>query len=191
MEKCPYCERTLAGEICPAHGFVGKTVLPSVAADVGAATVRDVWSPGDIKMTGRSTAESGWLLCQGQAISRADYSMLFSAIGTSFGVGDNSTTFNLPNMEGRVPVGTQHDDANFHELGHPGGEATHTLGANEMPGHTHGLTNFHWNPGGSGIQLSYSLTGLDSFGETTDSAGGGAAHNNLQPYLCINFAIKT
>lgn len=63
-----------------------------------------------------STAPSGWLLCFGQAVSRTTYASLFAAIGTAFGVGDGSTTFNLPDMRGRVPGGK--DDMGAHAYAH-------------------------------------------------------------------------
>ena len=69
-----------------------------------------------------STAPQGYLLCDGSAVSRTDYADLFTAIGTTYGAGDESTTFNLPNLSGRVVLGVSQS----HALGTTGGEATHT-----------------------------------------------------------------
>lgn len=92
-------------------------------------------APGLIYMFGGSVAPSGFLICDGSAISRSTYADLFSAIGTTYGSGDGSTTFNLPDMSGRVPIGVSLDIA----LGDVGGEETHTLLTNELPSHSHGI----------------------------------------------------
>lgn len=88
-----------------------------------------------------ATAPEGWLLCDGSAVSRSSYSALFTAIGTTYGAGDGSTTFNLPDLTGRVVIGV----SGSHSLGSTGGEATHTLlsaelgvHAHEVPQHGHG-----------------------------------------------------
>lgn len=80
-----------------------------------------------------SVAPEGYLLCDGSAVSRSTYSDLFTAIGTTYGVGDGSTTFNLPDLSGRVVLGVSQS----HALGTSGGEATHTLTESELPAHTH------------------------------------------------------
>ena len=80
-----------------------------------------------------STAPHGYLLCDGSAVSRTDYADLFTAIGTTYGAGDGSTTFNLPNLSGRVVLGVSQS----HALGTTGGEASHTLTEQELPAHSH------------------------------------------------------
>lgn len=92
-------------------------------------------APGLIYMFGGSVAPTGFLICDGSAISRSTYADLFSVIGTTYGVGDGSTTFNLPDMSGRVPIGVSLDI----DLGDVGGEETHTLLTNELPSHSHGI----------------------------------------------------
>src|SRR5690606_11752046 len=75
--------------------------------------------------------------CDGSAVSRTDYADLFEVIGTSYGVGDGSTTFNLPNLQGRVPVGLDTGQTEFNALGKTGGAKTHTLTIDQMPSHSH------------------------------------------------------
>lgn len=80
-----------------------------------------------------STAPHGYLLCDGSAVSRTDYADLFTAIGTTYGSGDGSTTFNVPDLSGRVVLGVSQS----HALGTTGGEATHVLTEQELPAHSH------------------------------------------------------
>lgn len=113
-------------------------------------------APGLIYMFGGSVAPSGFLICDGSAISRSTYADLFSAIGTTYGSGDGSTTFNLPDMSGRVPIGVSLDIA----LGDIGGEETHTLLTNELPSHSHGIPSHgHTNSiKATTPQLTHSIT---------------------------------
>lgn len=78
-------------------------------------------------------APEGWLLCDGSAVSRNDYADLFAAIGTVYGAGDGSSTFNVPDLSGRVIIGVSES----HILGSTGGEATHVLTDSELPAHVH------------------------------------------------------
>jgi microcystin-dependent protein len=100
-----------------------------------------------------TSAPNGWLLCFGQAISRTTYSALFTALGTTYGAGDGSTTFNLPDCRGRVTAGkddmggasanrltNQSGGLNGDTLGATGGAETHMLSSTEMPSHTHTAT---------------------------------------------------
>lgn len=146
-----------------------------------------------------------WLLCNGQAVSRTDYDLLFSIIGTTYGVGDGSTTFNLPDLRGRVPLGkgtgtgAGGETYNF-ELAGKGGEYSHILTVDEMPSHTHIIAD---TENGAirvqGYSDSTRHTGLirtDAEHEWTNHTltaaptGGGAAHNLLQPFEVHNFIIK-
>lgn len=82
---------------------------------------------GSIKMYGGSSAPTGWLICDGSAVSRTTYADLFAIVGTSFGVGDGSTTFNLPDFRGRVAIGLKSTDTDFDTLGETGGAKTVNL----------------------------------------------------------------
>lgn len=92
--------------------------------------------PGSIHQFAGGQAPTGYLFCQGQAISRSEYARLFSAISTTYGTGDGSTTFNIPNLQGRVPVGKA-ASGTFLNLGAIGGAETVTLTEAQMPSHTH------------------------------------------------------
>ena len=97
-----------------------------------------IWDPGDVKWSARTTAAPGWLLADGSAVSRSVYARLFEAIGVSYGAGDGTTTFNLPNAKGRMFVGKDATDAAFDILGETGGSKTSTAPHSHQYGHTHG-----------------------------------------------------
>ena len=139
-----------------------------------------------VQWTNNSTP-AGFLLCDGSAISRDDYADLFGAIGTVYGVGDGSTTFNLPDLRGRVPVGE--NGATFNAIGDTGGEETHTLSTGEIPQHNHSEVTAVAAVINGGLEApaSAALPGSGNTGNT----GGGNAHNNIQPYLVVNHIIKT
>ena len=144
---------------------------------------------GAITEFGGSVAPTNWLFCNGQAVSRTEYAELFAAIGTNYGEGDGSTTFNVPDFIGRVPVGLDAEDNDFDELGDFGGEKTHTLTVNEIPEHNHTFNfSFGSAPPLSGQQGAYLLAGRSN--DAIASTGGGQAHNIMQPYLVTNFIIK-
>lgn len=89
--------------------------------------------PGLIEPFAGSTVPAGYLLCDGAAVSRTTYATLFAVIGTTFGAGDGSTTFNVPDLSGRVPLGA----SSTHLLGSTGGSETVTLTEQELPAHVH------------------------------------------------------
>lgn len=99
---------------------------------------------GGIIEWGNAQPPAGYLVCDGTAVSRTTYADLFAVIGTTFGVGDGSTTFNLPNFKGRTPLGVglaTATGATTHTLAQMGGEETHTLTTAEIPAHTHSITD--------------------------------------------------
>jgi len=151
------------------------------------------WShaiPGIISMYGGVNSPTGYLFCNGSAVSRTIYSRLYSVIGTIYGAGNGTGTFNLPNLQGRVPVGLKSTEPLFSALGNTGGTGAHTLSIAEMPAHTHDYNN-QFSP----VSVQTPITGTDvadnvNVGQTTTSTGGGLAHNNLQPYIVLNYIIS-
>lgn len=147
---------------------------------------------GSILPFAGSTIPENWLECKGQAVSRTDYAELFSAIGTIWGIGDGSTTFNLPDLQGKVTVGKDEDDTDFDEVGKTGGEKEHTLTVNEMPTHNHEFnkTNVATMAGSGANEMSqtgggrtYELLGIQN-------TGGSQPHNNIQPFAVSAYIIK-
>ena len=166
---------------------------------------------GLVMETAATTAPTGWLVCDGSPVNRTTYAALFGAVGTSFGAGDGSTTFNLPDMRGRVAVGVGTASgaagATAHSLGQKAGEETHQLVTGEMPSHTHNDTGhthsgasayqYIMNASGGAVGYASGPNGLNAANTTlTDYAhlsntGGDGAHNNMQPYVGLNYIIKT
>jgi microcystin-dependent protein len=140
---------------------------------------------GTIKAWPVATIPALYVECNGQAISRSTYSVLFGVIGTTYGAGDGSTTFNVPNMSGKIGVGYKGSDSNFQTLGQSGGEETHTLVISELPTHTHPMVTGTSSTGGNHTVScnTYSKTAISS------CAGSDGAHNNLQPYIVMKFVI--
>lgn len=140
------------------------------------------------------TAPNGWLICDGSAISREIYANLFEVIGSTFGGGDGTTTFNIPNLKGKIPVGLNSDDSDFNILGKEGGEKTHILKINEIPSHNHRQTVTASRTGSGSTYVSWNANNLtgntDKDARNTLNTGGGEAHNNLQPYITLNYIIK-
>lgn len=135
-----------------------------------------------------ASAPADWLLCNGAAVLRTTYPDLFALIGTTYGVGDGTTTFNLPNLLGKIPVGYNAGETEFNALGKTGGEKAHILTIPEIPAHSHDTSG---NSVGSGYANQMVGGNGGAFGTiTTGPVGGGASHNNLQPYIALNYIIK-
>lgn len=168
-----------------------------------------------------TTPPPGWAFCAGQAVSRSTFAALFEVIGTTFGVGNGSTTFNLPDARGRVVAGrdgmvgssSRLSTIDGGTLGAVGGSQEHTLTTNQIPSHSHtGTTNTTGNhnhsvPAGSttpfgspthpgavragNSNVTSSTAGNHSHTLNINNTGGGRAHNNLQPTLVLNKIIRT
>lgn len=137
-----------------------------------------------------NTAPAGFLLLDGSAVSRTTYARLFALLGTTYGSGDGSTTFNLPNKKGRVGVGRDSAQSEFNDLGETGGAKTHTLTVDEMPAHKHALGYSFANGTVVSEVRSGDTSGASPDSSMMDNTGGGQAHNNLQPYIVQNYIIK-
>lgn len=131
-----------------------------------------------------------YLPCNGASYATAALPALFAAIGYTYG--GSGASFNVPNLQGRVPVGRDGGQPEFDALGETGGAKSHTLTAAEMPAHTHGIFPINY---ASVPQLNGSIVaGTEQpvgMSHNSGSAGGGAAHNNMQPYVILNYIIKT
>jgi microcystin-dependent protein len=156
-----------------------------------------------------NTVPAGYLSCNGAAVSRLAYATLFAAIGTSYGAGDLSSTFNIPDLRGRTPLGSgQKSGFSNRIIGGSLGEELHVLTEAELPTHNHTLTDpghFHYwpdilnlaSPGSSAGMLLRTDAGTEQYvaynatGATVDIVGDDAGHENMQPFLVTNFLIKT
>jgi microcystin-dependent protein len=184
-------------------GVISTPTLPTGTANTAVATTAFVQAiaipTGGLMMWPVVTPPSGYLLCNGAAVSRTAYAALFAVIGTTFGVGDNSTTFNLPNYTDRLAVGA----GGLYALGATGGSKdaivvshTHTATVTD-PGHSHQTgsstadTGFTYNSrtvGTTGAVTSSATTGISVGISTVGSSGTNA---NMPPYLSMYFIIKT
>ena len=194
---------TVGSNMLTVAGTVASTAGGFVFPDSTTQTTAVTAPAASMMVFAGASAPTGWLLCFGQAISRATYATLFAAISTTYGIGDGTTTFNLPDMRGRVAAGadnmggsaagrltstTMSPDGNT--LSATGGTQTHTLITAEMPSHTHALSDAYpgVNTGGSWQNQGGGYGGsIVSIGST----GGGGAHLNVQPTLVLNYIIKT
>jgi microcystin-dependent protein len=254
-----------------------KIAANAVALSELASAVANALVPvGTVTPYAGATAPTGWLIADGSAVSRSTYSQLFTLVSTTYGAGDGTTTFNIPNLKGKVPVGLDATQTEFDALAETGGAKTHTLTVAELAAHSHALSsgtvtvagtidNFTVNTNTTGVNVqSVSLVdldhrhtatakrgtnSLDHNGTTTFAAGGtsaseaspqtstatsiasgsmnhthtvvlddpghghtgsatftqtsgtvstltlqntggGSAHNNLQPYIVLNYIIK-
>jgi microcystin-dependent protein len=165
---------------------------------------------GQISLLGCNFAPQGWALCQGQLLSIAQNTALFSLLGVNFG-GDGRTNFQLPDLRGRAPVGFgQGPGLSAYTIGQTGGVETISISSANYPAHSHtlsaaasaatgnvpnGLFEAQGQTGGRGgtVNLAaYSGPGTPTTLATaalTPAAGGGQPHNNRQPYLALNFCI--
>ena len=186
----------------------------SVDSDGDTTVTGDLAVTGDLTVTGTGlmpsgsvtqwagsgSAPTGWLMCDGTAVSRTTYSALFTAISTTYGVGDGSTTFNLPDMQGRVAIGAgtgrnNADDGSLpaRTIGTYEGEETHTLTEAELPAHTHtytkpALLESYRNSIESGTNGNHS----SNEDQDTGSVGSNTPHNVMQSYLVLGgYIIKT
>jgi microcystin-dependent protein len=161
--------------------------------------------PGVVKGYAGSTAPTGYLMCDGSAVLRADYPGLFGVLGTAYGAGNGTTTFNLPDFRGRVPVGEDGIAGRLNGIadtrGGTGGFQKHTLLATEMPIHNHVISRTRFMGGtiahthssipGYVSEAPSPATGVGSPSPFTDNAGSGGPHENMQPYQILNWIIKT
>jgi len=171
------------------RAYVGTAVSGATAAAQAAAQAAALAAVpvGVVTSFAGGGAPSGWVPCTGAAISRTAYAALFAVLGTAHGAGDGATTFNLPDLRGRVPIGVgQGSGLTDRALGQKLGEENHLLTVNEMPSHRHYLASV--TNGGQYAGAYNTGSGLSSC--STGDTGGNAAHNTMQPSYGLNFIIK-
>ena len=170
---------------------------------------------GAVQLFAGSSAPSGWLICNGQAISRTTYAALYAVIGTTYGAGDGSTTFNVPNLVNKTVRGSN-------SLGKTGGSDTITLSTTNLPAHSHGVGTLATNntgahthgvasAGAASTSKPYvradtvAITTISAYGVATNSAGAhthtisgstasvgsSSAVTITNPYVMLHYIIKT
>jgi microcystin-dependent protein len=185
------------------HKFTGLAPGSSSGDSVNKGQL-DIAAPtGSVMPYAGSSAPTGWLLCYGQAVSRITYAALFAVTGTTYGTGDGSTTFNVPDLRGRVVAGQ--DDmggtsanrltgtsggVDGDVLGAAGGLETHTLTEAQMPAHDHEYLGGQIAAGSIQGRSVYA-DGTNQSSIDTTSKGSSAAHNNVQPTFILNYIIST
>ena len=202
-------------------GTAGQVLKTNTGASAPEwSTETDLCPVGSIIMYGAAAAPTNWLLCDGSAVNRTTYADLFSAIGTTYGAGNGSSTFNVPNLQGVFPAG--YDGGSSYALAATGGATTDTptlsgtnagttLTSSQIPAHTHGGVTTGWPSGswtgGTGAtQTAIDASGLSvasgSVNLSLENTGGGSSHTHtwtgtssavdiLPPYLVVNYIIKT
>lgn len=155
------------------------------SVDTGTSPVTSI--VGEIRMFSGSSAPAGWFICDWTAVSRATYSDLFAITSTLYWAGNWTTTFNIPDLKWKIAVGLDAGQTEFDVLWETGGAKTHTLSVTEIPAHTHTVSV------GSSSWASGTVAPWNSAATTVTTSNwtwGWWAHNNLQPYLTINYIIK-
>ena len=148
----------------------------------------------EIKLVSFNYAPKGWALCNGQQLPINQNQALFALLGTTYG-GNGQTTFALPNLRGRVPIHI----GGGHTLGEAAGSTSVTVNLQQLPTHTHQAQGFSGNgdqvvPTGNALSV---VTGLYGGGSpnvvlapaSISNVGGSQPHNNMMPYLVLNFII--
>lgn len=150
----------------------------------------------EIRLMSFNFAPQGWALCNGQLLPINQNQALFSLLGTTYG-GNGSTTFALPNLQGRTPIHV----GNGHTLGEQGGAQTSTLSIGQIPTHIHALSTSNNNATTDtpGTNVLMAQASIDMYRSPTSlvamnpgsvaNTGGSQAHENMQPYLTLSFCI--
>jgi len=141
---------------------------------------------GAIYWFGSTTPPADHLVCDGSAVSRSTYATLFAIVGTTFGAGDGSTTFTLPNLASRSVVGSGTGSGlSGRTLAATGGEENHVLSTAEIPAHTHPQDAATVIGPGSTRPVDVGLSPNTALGGTTQSSGGGGGHNTMHPFIVL------
>jgi microcystin-dependent protein len=157
---------------------------------------------GEIRMFAGNFAPLGWLFCDGSLQPISEYDTLFALIGTTYG-GDGQSTFALPDLRGRVPIHQgQAPGTSSYGMGESGGVESVTLTAQQIPSHSHTLiasndAGTSSAPGGNvparavgNIYFGAAISRQNLAGTAISATGGSQPHENMQPFLCVNFIIS-
>ena len=155
---------------------------------------------GEIRMFAGNFPPAGWMFCDGQPFPISENDTLFVVIGTTYG-GDGESTFNLPNLQSRIPIhqGTGPDGTTY-QLGEAAGTEAETLTVQQIPSHTHpliasGEAGSTSNPAGAmvatGVTVYRPAPAVAAMNSGSISpVGGSQPHENMQPFLCVNYIIS-
>lgn len=156
---------------------------------------------GEIRMFGGNFNPNGWAFCDGSLMPISENEALFTLIGTTYG-GDGEQTFALPDLRGRIPVGTGGTGSVKLNLGETAGVESVTLTTGQMPAHSHSFlaTTTNSNDANPDNNMLSQATTFDPYQSsanpnpdmapgTLQAAGGSQPHENMQPYLCVSFII--
>lgn len=195
-----------------------QAIVDVVNGDIGTDNIQTGLLPptGSLMPYAGSSAPTGWLLCDGSAVSQTTYSALYAVISTTYNTsGEGAGNFRLPNLKGKTIVGRDSADSDFDTLAETRGTKTETLTSAQIPAHSHPVTDPGHNHSASYLKkdnsgfTSYTaidtVTSYYSFdlpsGVTVNSnttgitvgnnTGGGGSHNNIQPSIVLNYIIKT
>lgn len=201
-------------ELCTKNGSLKNAWVAVKHGISSTGNASDKFPVGSIIAYGGTELPNNWLICDGSELSRTTYSELFKNIGTSYGEGDGTTTFNIPNMRGKVGVGFDSSDEYFNSLGKSGGNKFHShnykigwygyyssiANTDEQVLGTYDYQELKWNYGGastSGMVNSTSInTGLTGSSKNVSTVSKYASesntsnNDNIQPYTTINYIIK-
>lgn len=158
----------------------------------GSSATNDSLPIGMIMPSASQGSITDWLLCDGSAVSRTEYSELYNAIGTTYGSGDGSTTFNLPNISGKMIIGYDPDDDDFNEVGKTGGSKTHTQTVAELAEHKHAILYARSSDFGNNYARAIACndTGYTTTEDTIDATGENQPMDIMNPYIVLNYYIK-
>ncbi len=183
------------GQLVVTNGVTVTGVIQASSDLIAGANIRDKNGPlmpvGSVITFAGTATPPGWLLCDGSEVARTGvYADLFTAIGTTYGAGNGSSTFKLPDLRGRTAIGAGTGPGLTNRvLGVSVGEEKHVLSIPELPSHNHGITVKGSTEGFAAVEKNNGYW-KNTSSSTTDSAGSGTAHENMQPSLVLKYIIK-
>ena len=220
--KSIFVDTALTGNpTCPTQVISDNSTKIANTAFVAAAIAAAGTPSGKVDWFAMASAPAGWLVCNGSAVSRTTYSALFAAIGTTWGVGDGSTTFNLPNLQRAAAVGAGGTASGVlsNTVGSTGGVETLALSVPNLPAHNHAVTDpshrhvsspppdqnvspaYPWGASGTGIGVknttggnatyAAALTSPSGTGISIQNTGSGTPISLMQPSAVLLACIKT